>query len=274
MTTRVKNRPPIFLWRKSVDPGQADHYEEKLRGFAGDRLAIIWRPARKRVLFEIACRSRTEGSGFVRLLGGSTKRLPADWHRRRLRAQKTKPLKIGNRSLNLVIPAGAAFGTGDHATTAVSLRLLAQLTRDWKPGWSLIDIGTGSGILALAAKRLGAQRVIGVDNDSIAISTANQNARSNKIDGVQFKFADARSLVFPGKTDIVTANLLSELLIALLPKLRRSRWLILSGILRDQEDELRRALRRNKIEFVESRRRGKWVSILATSQKSDLRKTR
>src|SRR5207244_8103824 len=59
----------------------------------------------------------------------------------------------------LVIPASAAFGTGGHATTAMSLRLLERLTRKWEKGWSLADLGTGSGILALAAKRFGAGRV-------------------------------------------------------------------------------------------------------------------
>ena len=66
----------------------------------------------------------------------------------------------------LVIPASLAFGTGEHATTAMSLRFLEQLTRRWNPGWSLADLGTGSGILALAAKCFGAGQAIGIDNGS------------------------------------------------------------------------------------------------------------
>src|SRR5882672_5346772 len=72
----------------------------------------------------------------------------------------------------LVIPASLAFGTGEHATTAMSLRFLEQLSRRWKRGWSLVDLGTGSGILALAAKRFGAGRVTAIDVDPTAISIA------------------------------------------------------------------------------------------------------
>jgi ribosomal protein L11 methyltransferase len=146
----------------------------------------------------------------------------------------------------------------------MSLRLLEKMTRRWKRGWSIVDLGTGSGILALAAKRCGATRVIGIDNDPVAISTAKQNARLNKIDGVQFCIGDLRCFKFPPEVDIVAANLLSELLIEILPMLKkRALWLILSGILRRQERDVTRALKRNKIDIVEARRRGKWVAILA-----------
>jgi ribosomal protein L11 methyltransferase len=145
----------------------------------------------------------------------------------------------------------------------MSLRLLEKLTRGWKPGWSIIDLGTGSGILALAAKCLGANRVIAIDNDPLAIATAKENARLNKIYGVQFLVQDVRRCKFPRKIDIVTANLFSELLIKILPKLKAARWIILSGILRNQERDVTRALRRHKIDIVQVRRRGKWVAILA-----------
>jgi ribosomal protein L11 methyltransferase len=163
----------------------------------------------------------------------------------------------------LVVPASTAFGTGDHVTTAMSLRLLEELTRHWKRGWSLADLGTGSGILALAASRFGAGRILGLDTDSAAISTAKSNARLNKIRGATFELADARKWKSPPEADIITANLYSDLLIEILPKLRRSVWLILSGILCDQETEFAAALRRNKIEIIRTRRRGKWVAILA-----------
>jgi ribosomal protein L11 methyltransferase len=93
--------------------------------------------------------------------------------------------------------------------------------------------------------------------------TAKQNARRNKIDNVQFRVADLRRWKFPHKIDIVVANLFSELIIEILPKLRRIPWLILSGMLCDQEAEVVRALERNKIEIVEVRRRGKWLAIVA-----------
>jgi ribosomal protein L11 methyltransferase len=166
----------------------------------------------------------------------------------------------------LLIPASTAFGTGEHATTAMSLRLLERLTRKWKHGWSLADLGTGSGILALAAKRFGAGRVVGIDVDPKAISVAKANARLNKIDNVDFKLGDLLKWKSWAVRDIVAANLYSELLIEILPKLKRSNWLILSGVLRIHENRFFHALRRNKIEIVKVNRRGKWIAVTAKVQ--------
>jgi 16S rRNA G1207 methylase RsmC len=140
---------------------------------------------------------------------------------------------------------------------------LEQLTRRWDPGWSLVDLGTGSGILALAAKRFGAGRVIGIDNDPAAISVAKSNARLNKIRGASFQLGDVHKWSPAQKTDVTTANLYSALLIEILPKLRGGAWLILSGILRSQQDELVHALQRNHLDIINMKRRGKWIAILA-----------
>ncbi|HLW36509.1 MAG TPA: 50S ribosomal protein L11 methyltransferase, partial [Chthoniobacterales bacterium] len=206
-----------------------------------------------------------------------------NWKKRVLR-QKTKPIRIGERKL--IIPAGAAFGTGEHATTAMCIRMLERLICGWgvqaaRRSYScsasrrtpqasglrspelVVDLGTGSGIFALAAKALGAKQVIGIDNDPIAISTAKQNAGLNKIRGVKFRVADVRDWTLEGRVDVVTANLFSELLIKILPKLRGVRWLILSGILRNQEADVKRALTRMKAQIFDIRRRGKWVAMLA-----------
>ena len=164
---------------------------------------------------------------------------------------------------SLVIPASAAFGTGEHATTAMSLRLLERLTRKWKDGWSLADLGTGSGILALAAKRFGAGRVTGIDIDPKAISIAKANARLNKIDNVDFRLGDLRKWRPRGAKDIVAANLYIDLLVEIVPELKHSNWLILSGVLQRQEEKLLRVLRRNNIEIVNVKRRGKWIAMLA-----------
>jgi ribosomal protein L11 methyltransferase len=164
----------------------------------------------------------------------------------------------------LVIPAGTAFGTGEHATTAMSLRLLERCTRGRGAQWALLDLGTGSGILALAAARFGVKHVIAIDHDPVAIATAKENARRHKIDNVDFRVADVRRWKFSPRTEIITANLFSELLIEILPKLKRARWLILSGILHEQEARLVRALKRNGIAIAEMRRRGKWIAILAS----------
>jgi ribosomal protein L11 methyltransferase len=129
----------------------------------------------------------------------------------------------------------------------------------------MLDAGTGSGILALSASCFGARDVLGIDHDRMAISTAKQNARQNKISGVKFRVKDVKQR-FPGKFDIITANLYSELLEAVLPiwseNLTSDGCLILSGVLREQEWQLRRALHRNGFRVREVRRRGKWVAAL------------
>ena len=144
----------------------------------------------------------------------------------------------------------------------MSLRLLEEVTRRRKPQF-VVDLGTGSGILALAASCFGAKRVVAIDIDPTAIATAEANARLNKIENVDFQLGDVRRWNSKRRIDIATANLFSELLIQILPKLKRSSCLILSGVLRTQEKEFVRALRRHKINPVEVRRRGKWIAVLA-----------
>ena len=164
---------------------------------------------------------------------------------------------------HIIIPAALAFGTGEHATTAMSLRLLEQSTRNWKPGWSFVDLGTGSGILALAAKCFGAGRVIGIDNDPAAISVAKSNAQLNKVRGVSFQLGDVHKWNSTQETNVITANLYSDLLIEILSKVGGDGWLILSGILRSQQNELVRALKQNRFGIINMKRRGKWAAILA-----------
>jgi len=269
----------MYLWRRTADPRWLSACEGILQTH-GRGLAIIARPGHKRLQLEIACRSQADSRKLVKEFGGKAQKLSRDWLKRFAGQSEAKPLKIGKRlvvtrsggfkaagaiwkSPVLIIPASAAFGTGEHPTTAMSLRFLEQITRGLKPGWSLADLGTGSGILALAAKRFGAKRVVAIDVDPTAISTAKTNAEVNNIDTVAFQLGDLRRWIPAGRIDIVTANLFSELLIEILPKVKRADWLILSGVLRAQEKDFIRALRRNRIDIVEVRHRGKWIAVLA-----------
>ena len=261
----------MYLWRRLASQKWWGDNQDRVRALAGNGLAIIERRDRKQLQLEVTSQSRRGAQKLAREFGGRFEKLPADWLKRFVR-QKAKPLKVG--SGHLIIPAGAAFGTGEHATTIMSFRLLEKLTRNWQRNWSIIDLGTGTGILALAAKHLGATRAIGIDSDPVAISTAKQNARLNQIEDVQFHGGDVKRWQFRRKNrfrqglgarvDVITANLFSELLIEILPGLKIARWLILSGILRDQERDVTHALKRNHIDIVQVRRRGKWVAILAT----------
>lgn len=274
----MSHQAVILVWRKWTDQRWLDANEEQLQATSDGKLVVVAQSGKKRLQLEACCKNAKQSRALVATFGGKIKKLPRDWLKRFAREQKSEPIKIGKRLVilasprkreadnfpcSLLIPAGLAFGTGDHATTAMSLRLLEEISRKLNPGWSLVDLGTGSGILALAAKCFGAQRVTAIDNDPRAIATAKENARINKIDGIRFEIGDARRLKFPGKIDIVTANLFSELLVEILPRFKRVRRMILSGVLRTQERGLRSALRAHRIDIVQVRRRGKWIALVA-----------
>ena len=135
----------------------------------------------------------------------------------------------------LVLDPGMAFGTGSHPTTRLCLE---WLERTVTPGVSILDYGCGSGILAIAAAKLGAGDVLGVDIDLQAVTAAKNNAETNQVSA---RFDDSTKEI-PGQFDIVVANILSNPLKALAPAIcshvRPGGRLALSGILVEQADEL------------------------------------
>lgn len=141
-------------------------------------------------------------------------------------------------AVNILIDPGLAFGTGSHATTRLVLRWLA---RTLQPGQSLLDYGCGSGILAIAAARLGASGIVGVDIDPQAVLAAADNATNNSVD-VRFCSPDAVPL---RPADVVVANILANPLIALAPMIaaRCDGRLALSGILEAQAAQVAQAYR-------------------------------
>lgn len=270
----------MFVWRKSVAEEWLRLNEPNLSAATAGRHAVIERPHHKKCLVEFFCPRFPKARELRARWGGSVARLPNNWERGFLKPRPATFIKIGKRLVVasdqsasgariLVVPAGTAFGTGEHVTTAMCLRLLEEVTRRWPDGWSLLDAGTGSGILALAAKRLGARQVLAIDIDPIAISTAKQNAQLNKLK-IKFRLADiaAKNSLSDQRYDIISANLFSELLIRALSqwkrRLKRNGLLILSGVLKNQEPQVERALRRFRFAPLTVRRRGKWVAILAS----------
>jgi ribosomal protein L11 methyltransferase len=273
----------MFVWQKRASPAWLAANERGLAEAAGEKLAIIALSLRKTVMAEVADDSRRDLERLHSQFGGEITILPHDWLKTFAEPGGRDPISVGGRlkivganteprntDQELIIPAGAAFGTGDHSTTAMSLRLLEQISRSWKAGWSMLDLGTGSGILALAAKMFGAKRVVGIDLDSIAIATAKENARMNKMSNIEFRIGDARRLNAATEFEIVSANLFSELLIQILPRIARSLkgtgFAVLSGILRNQEAGVADALGEARLHKQIVRRRGKWIAILAQKQ--------
>lgn len=138
-------------------------------------------------------------------------------------------------AINLILDPGMAFGTGSHPTTRLCLE---WLERTVSPSCSVLDYGCGSGILAIAAARLGAGRVAGVDIDPQAVESARTNAERNEVSAL---FADSAEPV-AGEYDLVVANILSNPLRVLAPAIcahvRSGGCLALSGILREQAEEI------------------------------------
>jgi ribosomal protein L11 methyltransferase len=142
-------------------------------------------------------------------------------------------------SVEVVLDPGMAFGTGSHATTSLCLAALSDLLAE-RPGASVLDVGTGSGLLAIAARKLGAGRVAANDEDPVAVEVARENAARN---GVALELTGAPVDDIPGAFDLVVANILANVLVALAPALARKvaagGVLLLSGILGPQEAEVR-----------------------------------
>jgi len=145
-------------------------------------------------------------------------------------------------AVNIILDPGLAFGTGTHPTTAMCLR---SLDRYVTTGMQVIDFGCGTGVLAIAALKLGALQALAVDNDPQAITATTQNAERNQVASEHLTVAlpgDVSWAPFQGSADIVVANILAGPLEALAPQLKSlvksGGRLILAGLLTDQAEAL------------------------------------
>ncbi|HOP47154.1 MAG TPA: 50S ribosomal protein L11 methyltransferase [Desulfobacteraceae bacterium] len=140
----------------------------------------------------------------------------------------------------LKIDPGPAFGTGQHPTTQMCLRMIEKLSKPEQ--WTMLDVGTGSGILSIYAAKLKASRILAIDIDPEAVRWAKRNVILNDLAG-KIELSTQRLDKIAGSFSFVVANLFFEEIIGLFPLfqglLNPGGWLVLSGILRDQEKDLR-----------------------------------
>src|SRR5437667_139280 len=145
----------MHLWQRLVTADWLAANEDDLRRLTGNDLVVVVRPGKKRVQIEVACRSRSDAERLIKQLGG--------------RARKSPRMRCG-------VARGGPRRTRGCVRSA---------------NWSLLDLGTGSGIFALAAKVFDASTVVALDNDPVAISTARANANLNRIRHIDFRITDA-----------------------------------------------------------------------------------
>lgn len=166
------------------------------------------------------------------------------------------------------IPADMAFGTGDHATTSTCLRLVVDIAKERKnSAWDLLDLGTGSGVIAIAARMLGAQYALGMDFDPQAVKVALRNVPRNEVDQVDMREADVLKWKPDRKWPVVVANMFSTILQQAFPiivsAMETKGDLVISGILYEQWPETREVAEQHGLRFDAVIRKGKWVSARA-----------
>jgi len=271
----------LHRWTRLSSNKWEDAWVERLRFLNPSQLAFVSWPNSRALKIEAYCDAAT-AKKLVRHFGGqATKIAPLIWTgeaelprrplaiRGKLKVFPDKPSwqawrKEKKKPPGIYIPAGMAFGTGEHATTSTCLRLIADRRPELPEDFSALDLGTGSGILAIAAATFGATRVEAIDFDPHAVRIGAQNARANGCREIAFSQTDVLALKTRRPFDLVMANLFSEVLIAATPRIakavRPGGTLIFSGVLLKQSSEVAATLQKAGFSKPRILPRGKWCA--------------
>lgn len=166
--------------------------------------------------------------------------------------------------LVIEIDPGMAFGTGNHATTALCIQMLEEYVQ---PGMDVIDVGTGSGILAIQAALLGTGSVQAMDFDTVAVAAATENVALNKLEEKVSVCQSDLLAQAKGQADLLVANIIADIIIRLTPStkeyLKGAKTFISSGIIDTRKDDVLAALQENGFHIIEVRESKGWVAIAA-----------
>ncbi|MFN0074857.1 MAG: 50S ribosomal protein L11 methyltransferase [Prosthecobacter sp.] len=283
----------MFVWSKLSASRWADAWEERFAGTTDATLVITNFPGRQTIRVEVYCTTQKRANAIQKQFGGSVRELKnQNWAAHA--SQAPPPLKVRetfvictartpaevakakksfpSREI-IAVPADMAFGTGHHATTATVLRLLVDAAKPLQTTdktWSMADLGCGSGILAIAAAKLGASHVWGCDYDPAAVRIAKENAARNDTPKVRFSQIDVLKWQPKRTWDIVAANIFHDVLEAAFPQLLRSvapgGILMLSGIMKSQAKDCLAAGKRAGFVVEKVITKGKWVTAMGHAQ--------
>ena len=166
--------------------------------------------------------------------------------------------------LIIELDPGMAFGTGTHETTAMCVEMIEKHYH----GGSVLDVGTGSGILAIAAARLGAKQVLGVDIDPMAVQVARENVEKNSLqDIIDIREGDLVAGLDDVRCDFAVANILADVIALLAWPLKNhlapDALFVCSGILQEREEDVQTVLRENGYQVFDRMQKGGWVALAA-----------
>ncbi|MGL4947440.1 MAG: 50S ribosomal protein L11 methyltransferase, partial [Cetobacterium sp.] len=167
--------------------------------------------------------------------------------------------------LVIELDPGRAFGTGSHPTTSLCLKIMEE---NIKAGNSVIDVGTGSGILMIAAEKLGATDIYGTDIDELAVEATKENLELNNISSETSKvfLGDLISVVKDKQFDVVVANILADVILLLLKDIfkvvKKDGLIIFSGIIEDKLPEIVKQVEEKGLEILEIKRDKEWRALL------------
>jgi ribosomal protein L11 methyltransferase len=172
----------------------------------------------------------------------------------------------GEDEMVIELDPGLAFGTGHHASTQLALLLLDRLYLSEEIPMHVVDVGTGTGILAMACALLGAEKVVAVDNDPDAVAAAGENVQRNRLDK-HIEVADTPAGSLQGPFDLVIANITCDVLTTLARDFIRlpaeKGYLVLAGILQgEQEESIEKTFLQLGLTVQEKESRDEWVAFL------------
>jgi ribosomal protein L11 methyltransferase len=173
-------------------------------------------------------------------------------------------IRLRREQIPIEITPGMAFGTGTHATTILCIRALEEKIK--RRGLSILDVGTGSGILSIVAAKLGAKEAWGIDIDGAAVKNARENIEENRVSDI-IKIRKGSIGGLHKKFDIIVANIdlnsLRKMRKSLLGHLKNQGFLILSGILVEEEERIRlHYLETGHVRWIKTREEKEWACLV------------